>query len=316
MSLDQFTARLINARHEKRLTQAELAGALGVTAQAVSRWERGSSYPDLPMLDAMSAILDCSIDYLLQYKEAHDPFAETETYKRNEIIKSLILKEKLTLAFGLKLLPMIQEESAAHFDQLQKMRRILANGCGVYVPQIRICDTARLGDYEYEIQIDGKKIESGEAYYPLEFFVNRHKEADELEVIEPLWKLPGIWKESTEQDKSDVNAFSFIITHLQIVIMENYDLIINRQIVADLVDIVRSKYPAVVSGIIPEKISYAYLQKVLTGLLRKHYAINNMVKIIELIEDNQEACPDVASMVDLIAEAMGESDIITNFFRG
>lgn len=36
-----------NLRKEKNMTQAELANKLNVTDKAVSKWERGISYPDI-----------------------------------------------------------------------------------------------------------------------------------------------------------------------------------------------------------------------------------------------------------------------------
>ena len=47
-------------------TQKALAIALGVTTQAVSRWERGNCYPDLPLLPRIAAYFDISIDQLFE----------------------------------------------------------------------------------------------------------------------------------------------------------------------------------------------------------------------------------------------------------
>ena len=52
-------------RREHGLTQEELAASIGVTAQAVSKWERGLSCPDLVLLDELAELLDTSIDRLL-----------------------------------------------------------------------------------------------------------------------------------------------------------------------------------------------------------------------------------------------------------
>lgn len=47
-------------RKAKNLTQEDIASALGVSYQAVSRWETGASYPDIELLPALSALLDAS----------------------------------------------------------------------------------------------------------------------------------------------------------------------------------------------------------------------------------------------------------------
>ena len=53
-------------------TQDALADALGVTAQAVSRWESGLSYPDMEMIPAIANYFGISIDELFGYKSDRD----------------------------------------------------------------------------------------------------------------------------------------------------------------------------------------------------------------------------------------------------
>lgn len=71
------TASVIrNARIKKNLTQTNVADALGVSYQAVSNWERGSSMPDIGKLGELSDLLDISLGELLGHSR------ETETVKK------------------------------------------------------------------------------------------------------------------------------------------------------------------------------------------------------------------------------------------
>ena len=51
-------------RKEKRITQAEFGKILGVSAQAVSKWESELCYPDITFLPDIAKILGCVIDDL------------------------------------------------------------------------------------------------------------------------------------------------------------------------------------------------------------------------------------------------------------
>ena len=44
-------------RRKNDMTQEQLAQRLGVTYQSVSRWENGTTYPDLELLPAISELL-------------------------------------------------------------------------------------------------------------------------------------------------------------------------------------------------------------------------------------------------------------------
>ncbi len=46
------------------MTQSDLAKSLGVSVQAVSKWERGYSYPDMSLLLPIVKIFDVTLDEL------------------------------------------------------------------------------------------------------------------------------------------------------------------------------------------------------------------------------------------------------------
>ena len=49
----------------KNLTHEDVAEYLGITAQSVSKWERGESYPDITFLPALANIFETSVDLLI-----------------------------------------------------------------------------------------------------------------------------------------------------------------------------------------------------------------------------------------------------------
>ncbi len=59
-------------RRRNKRTQEALAEALGVTAQAVSRWESGGSYPDMNLIPSIANFFGVSIDELFGYESDRD----------------------------------------------------------------------------------------------------------------------------------------------------------------------------------------------------------------------------------------------------
>lgn len=60
---------MIRAAYCKKLTQEQMAGYLGVTAPAVNKWEKGTSYPDITLLPALARLLDTDLNTLLSFQE-------------------------------------------------------------------------------------------------------------------------------------------------------------------------------------------------------------------------------------------------------
>lgn len=64
----QFSQVLLTKRQELQLTQEDIANYVGVSRAAVSKWEKGLSYPDISLLPKLATFFDISIDTLLGYE--------------------------------------------------------------------------------------------------------------------------------------------------------------------------------------------------------------------------------------------------------
>lgn len=62
---NNFGERISQLRRNKNMTQEQLGLFLNVSAQAVSKWEKGDSLPDVSLITELADVFDCSTDYLL-----------------------------------------------------------------------------------------------------------------------------------------------------------------------------------------------------------------------------------------------------------
>ena len=56
-------------RTAQGLTQEQVATALGVSAPAVSKWERGESFPEITLLPALARLLGTDLNGLLSFQQ-------------------------------------------------------------------------------------------------------------------------------------------------------------------------------------------------------------------------------------------------------
>ena len=68
-----FGRFLAETRRARNMTQAELAGRVGVTDKAVSRWERGVGFPDINTLEPLAAALGLTVPELLRSRREETP---------------------------------------------------------------------------------------------------------------------------------------------------------------------------------------------------------------------------------------------------
>ena len=97
---NEFAERFAMLRQGRGLTQQRLADKLGVTAQAVSKYETGQSLPDVQMLKSLATIFGCTTDYLLGYELAREDRLDMRARERDDEISRALQKESLTLSVG------------------------------------------------------------------------------------------------------------------------------------------------------------------------------------------------------------------------
>ncbi len=82
--------KIAELRKEKGMTQEELAEIMGVSSQAVSKWENGNAMPEVALLTKLSKVLNCSVDNILHPGEYQNkkpnyihmllPYADVDPY--------------------------------------------------------------------------------------------------------------------------------------------------------------------------------------------------------------------------------------------
>lgn len=74
MDMKKVGLQITRLRKNKGITQNELGERVGVSFQAVSKWERGETLPDTAVLPLLSRVLETSIDNILTGSEKQNEY--------------------------------------------------------------------------------------------------------------------------------------------------------------------------------------------------------------------------------------------------
>lgn len=168
MNID-IGSKIKTLRLSKSMTQEQLAKALHVSAQAVSKWENGKSYPDIHSLLLLSALFDVSLDQLikgdLETMKQEVNAADVKAMNRDAIIFSILLAATIILPvplikwFGLYgLIPELLLWGSAMYFALRLERIKKANNVQSYREILAFSEGKRLDEIE-------QKVEAGKRPY-------------------------------------------------------------------------------------------------------------------------------------------------------
>ena len=168
MNID-IGSKIKTLRLSKSMTQEQLAKALHVSAQAVSKWENGKSYPDIHSLLLLSALFDVSLDQLikgdLETMKQEVNAADVKAMNRDAIIYTVLLAATIILPvplikwFGLYgLTPELLLWGSAMYFALRLERIKKANNVQSYRDILAFSEGKRLDEIE-------QKVEAGKRPY-------------------------------------------------------------------------------------------------------------------------------------------------------
>lgn len=243
--LRQIGSRLSVCRQNRNMTQEELANRLGITPQALSKWERGVSLPDTSMLPDIARILEISTDYLLgisRQSVVGEDDGEIQHIIGENLRKSL---EPLELIIGEKLIPLFMGDEFV--EEIKELRFALSQE-GFLLPVFRIRDELKLEENEFMI----------------------------LSFQNILY--------SEQNVRVDENTLHDMIEKTGDCVREKYFEILTPDLLKGLIDNLKIKYPILIEGVIPDKISYHLLTDMVKRILRRGGSIAFLPKIIEVMD--------------------------------
>ena len=267
-SLQLFGCRLAEKRRDRHLTQEDMANRLGVTPQALSKWERGVSSPDIMMLASICSVLEVSSEYLLGIG-THRITEDGNEKIQNEIWRNLREGlEPLELIFGTEIVPAFQDN---RFVEKVADIRVNLSKEGILMPIIHIKDMVCMK--------------------PKEFMILSYQNVLHDETIETVGE----------------DAVAYILERLEETVREKYSEILNVDLMKNLVDNLKIKYPALIEGVVPEKISYGLLTETVKGFLNRGRSMIYLPRIIEIMENKlrENSLISVTELTDCVVREIG-----------
>ena len=229
-------------------------------------------------------------------------------------IETMLKVDPMELEVGYGLIRLVDPKQGGDLlDRVALIRRQLATELGVLVPPIRIRDNMQLEPNEYRIKVRGNKVAGGSAMPDQLLAMDSGVVSGTLEgtsTKEPAFGLPAVWIAVGKRQEAEglgytvVDAPTIISTHLTETIKRHADEMLSRQDVANLVENLKERCPALVEEVIPAQVTPGQLQKVLQNLLREGISIRNLDVILETLGDCAPRTKDVDIMSEYVRNSL------------
>ncbi|RJQ57637.1 MAG: flagellar biosynthesis protein FlhA [Stygiobacter sp.] len=240
-----------------------------------------------------------------------------------EKVEQYLQVDPIEVEIGYGLISLVDEKQGGNlFQKISSTRKLIALDFGVLIPPVRVRDNLQLSPNEYIIKIKGNIISSYEIYPDRMLAMNPgaiNETVNGLPTTDPAFGLQSYWITVEEKEKAEmlgftvVDCISVITTHLQEVLKRNFERILTRQDVKQLLENIKKEYAAVVEEINPDILNLGTIQKVLQNLLKENIPIKDFVQILEALIDYSKTTKNVDVLTEYVRHTIGET--ISNIYR-
>ncbi len=229
-------------------------------------------------------------------------------------MSDLLQIDPIELEVGYALIPLVDEKQGGDLlDRISMLRKQAAQELGILVPAIRIRDDIRLPANEYVIKLRGAEIARGEVMprFLLALDTGRVIGAiDGIDTLDPSFGMPAKWIATTKRMEAEalgyvvVEPATVVATHLMEKLKSNASELLGRQDVQEMLDTIKRTHPALVTDVIPAKITLGVLHRVLQRLLKERVPIRDLVTVLEAVADAADQTKDPEALTEHARRAL------------
>ncbi len=243
--------------------------------------------------------------------------AVAEEPETPEDMLNMVVIDPMELEIGYNLIPLIDNDASDNLlKRITGIRRQIMAELGLILPVVRIRDNLRLQPTQYRIKIRGQEVAKGELMLDHQLAIPG-SEADEnmkgIKTTEPAFGLPALWITDAEQGRAElmgytvVNSLSVLSTHLTELVRGYAPDLLNRQMVQEMLNQLKTRSPASVEGVIPELITLSDFQSILRNLLRERIPIRDLSGILEVVANNSSITRDPNILAEAVRQTMAHT---------
>jgi flagellar biosynthesis protein FlhA len=234
-----------------------------------------------------------------------------------EDMLTMVVTDPMELEIGYSLIPLIDNDASDNLlRRITGIRRQIMAELGLILPVVRIRDNLRLQPSQYRVKIRGQEVAKGELMLGYLLAIPGNESDPNLKGIsttEPAFGLPAQWISDAEQGRAElmgytvVNPLSVLSTHLTEIIRSYGPDLVNRQMVQEMLNQLKSKSPASVEGVIPELLTLSEFQTVLRNLLRERVPIRDLSGVLEVVANNANMTRDPYILAEAVRQTMAHT---------